>query len=49
MAPHGGGQDYVPYTDPRVHVDPEAAWTKVDLGLIAFLVLLPIIGLVFGI
>lgn len=52
MAPYGGGHDYIPQMtikDARPHIDSEAAWTKVDLGLIIFLILLTIIGLVLGI
>lgn len=48
MAPHGGGRDYPSHTDPRSHIDTEAAWTKVDLFLIALLIVVPILGMVFG-
>lgn len=48
MAPHGGSRDYMPHTDPRSHVDSEAAWTKVDLFIILALIVAPIIGIAFG-
>jgi len=49
MAPHDGSRDHDhSYIDPRAQVDPEAAWAKVDLFLIAFLILVPILGIIFG-
>lgn len=48
MAPHGGGRDYMPHTDPRAQVDPEAAWTKVDIAIILTLIIAPIVGIAFG-
>lgn len=48
MAPHGGGRDYIPHTDPRTHIEHEAVWTKVDIAIILVLIIAPIIGIAFG-
>ena len=48
MAPHGGGRDYPSHTDPRSHIDSEAAWTKADIAIILVLIVAPIIGIIFG-